>query len=342
MTSSNRRLAETGRTQAESSRHNWLDNIVQTRSASFLEAVRQSMGDAWMFVCQGSELRGPGDFLTDEVAGRLVLLCRNADGELKALFNVCPHLGAPVERMRHGTTRSFSCPYHGWTFSLDGKLIGTPLPEGYANTGFRRDDYRLPPLSAISAGGLVFVSLAGKPSGPGEFFDGIMEPLTGLFPAGDKCELVANYSLYSGVGWDNWLQKAYDLLQTDGDRIVFGSSPTAPAARPKLIETAAGHRALYLASDKRGDRSDTTLKSAAQDYLARHGLAVCLLFMRPNLLVIASGSALISVRADPLDDGCSVLRIRSFAPDREPDADRRIRLDQFQRWCGELSKLQFV
>jgi phenylpropionate dioxygenase-like ring-hydroxylating dioxygenase large terminal subunit len=75
----------------------------------------------------------PGDWLTHDWAGLPILLVRRQDGSLGAFLNACRHRGARVMTGACGTgARSFSCPYHGWTYGLDGSLIARPAEESFA------------------------------------------------------------------------------------------------------------------------------------------------------------------------------------------------------------------
>jgi len=113
-----------------------------------------------LFVAMSCRLRAPGDYLAEEIAGVPVLLVRGADGGLRAFVNICRHRGAPVAT-GHGNARVFSCPYHGWTYALDGTLKG--LPEASSFPGVEKATHGLAPLPAAERHGMIFVRLA-----PGE------------------------------------------------------------------------------------------------------------------------------------------------------------------------------
>lgn len=85
----------------------------------------------WIYVGHGSEIPKPGDFITRTVAGRGLILTRDARGTVRALMNTCPHRGAQVCREPKGNTKSFQCFYHGWVFGSDGKLRSQPGDESY-------------------------------------------------------------------------------------------------------------------------------------------------------------------------------------------------------------------
>ena len=110
-----------------------------------------------LFMAMSCRLPEPGDFLAEELAGVPVLLVRGKDKEVRAFANICRHRGAPVAT-GSGKARVFSCPYHGWTYALDGSLAG--MPEQAAFPGVDKATHGLMPLSAGERHGMIFVSLA--------------------------------------------------------------------------------------------------------------------------------------------------------------------------------------
>ena len=87
--------------------------------------------DQPIFMGLATRLAKPGDYLTEDVAGMPVLMTRGADGRVMAFANICRHRGAPVAT-GCGNARAFTCPYHGWTYDLAGKLLGTTDKVGFA------------------------------------------------------------------------------------------------------------------------------------------------------------------------------------------------------------------
>jgi choline monooxygenase len=81
----------------------------------------------WQVIARLDELRAPGDYIARELpGGEPIIVTRTDEGALRSLFNVCRHHAAAVVTDEHGSTRQFRCPYHGWTYALDGTLKGTP------------------------------------------------------------------------------------------------------------------------------------------------------------------------------------------------------------------------
>jgi len=86
----------------------------------------------WVFVGHESEVPRAGDFITRRVGTEPVLMVRGREGEVAIFANRCMHRGTMVCPADRGSTRAFTCPYHGWTYDLSGELLGVPYPGGYA------------------------------------------------------------------------------------------------------------------------------------------------------------------------------------------------------------------
>lgn len=102
-----------------------------------------------------SDLAEPGDFLTHNDTGVPILVTRTQDGTVKAFLNVCRHRGARLEDKPCGKTRTFSCPYHAWTYGLDGALRGMPQPFGF--DGVDRSTLGLVELPVYEQFGMIWV-----------------------------------------------------------------------------------------------------------------------------------------------------------------------------------------
>lgn len=101
----------------------------------------------------------PGDYFAFDDTGVPILIVRQPDRSLRAFVNICSHRGAPLNECDHGKAkkgRLFSCPYHGWTYDLQGKLVGVPFGnEGFP--GIDRDALGLRPLDVQEKHGMIFV-----------------------------------------------------------------------------------------------------------------------------------------------------------------------------------------
>ena len=109
----------------------------------------------WVCVGRADQLAKPGDYLTYELAGQPVLVVRDAEGQLRAMSNVCLHRMSTLME-GSGNTTTLACPYHGWVYSLDGSLRGAPGMS--LNKGFDKKDYCLHAVRCEDWQGWIMIS----------------------------------------------------------------------------------------------------------------------------------------------------------------------------------------
>src|SRR5262245_23318154 len=114
-----------------------------------LELERQTVfAQSWQVAARSEQLERPGQFVTCETAaGEPIVLVRGNDDTLRGFFNVCRHHAAAVVTEAEGSTGHLRCPYHGWTYGLDGALKGTPDFSGVCN--FDRSANGLAPVEIV-------------------------------------------------------------------------------------------------------------------------------------------------------------------------------------------------
>jgi phenylpropionate dioxygenase-like ring-hydroxylating dioxygenase large terminal subunit len=117
-------------------------------------------GATWCYLGHESQLPDVGDFVTTSIGRRSVIVTRDGDGAVHALLNRCAHRGATVTVDQHGCARRFTCPYHGWTYASDGRLVALPFP---GNHGGDRADLGLGRLAVASYRGFLFGNLHPDP-----------------------------------------------------------------------------------------------------------------------------------------------------------------------------------
>jgi Rieske 2Fe-2S family protein len=113
----------------------------------------------WCCAAREEELTGPGDYLVLNVAGESVLLLRDRDRRLAAYYNLCRHRGSQLvpQGERGCFAGAIRCPYHSWTYTLDGALRTAPFLD--ESDGLSRDSLSLHPVGVASWGGFVFLNL---------------------------------------------------------------------------------------------------------------------------------------------------------------------------------------
>src|SRR6185503_20878107 len=94
---------------------------------------RTVFSHSWQLVGRAEQVRTPGQYISCHIAGEPILVVRGSDSVLRAFFNVCRHHAAAVVTKSEGKAETLRCPYHGWTYDLEGKLILTPEFAGVDN-----------------------------------------------------------------------------------------------------------------------------------------------------------------------------------------------------------------
>ncbi len=123
---------------------------------------RAVFGANWQCVARVEQVAQPGQYVAVQVAGEPVVVVRGTDAKLRAFFNVCRHHAAAVASAPCGSVQLFRCPYHGWSYGLDGNLKGTPDFAGVCN--FDRAENGLVPVAVENWEQFVFVSLEPRQS----------------------------------------------------------------------------------------------------------------------------------------------------------------------------------
>src|SRR5207302_293030 len=103
--------------------------------AIYAEEQERIFARAWLFIGHESQIPNPGDYAAARMGEEAVILCRDRAGEVHVFLNSCRHRGMKVCRYDEGNTAVFTCPYHGWSYGTDGRLVGVPyFREAYHST----------------------------------------------------------------------------------------------------------------------------------------------------------------------------------------------------------------
>ncbi len=164
----------------------------------------------WLVAARRDELLGPGAYAAGVMAGEPYVVVRGSDNALRAFYNVCRHHAAQVVGGA-GCAEALVCPYHGWTYGLDGRLLRAP--ELGAARGFDRAQFGLAPMQVSEWGDLAFIALS-EPTRRME--DDLAELAARLrdkddgplrFVARRKYALACNWKVYV----DNYLDGGYHV-----------------------------------------------------------------------------------------------------------------------------------
>jgi Rieske 2Fe-2S family protein len=141
----------------------------------FDEEQKKIFSRQWVLVGHQSQVAQAGDFFVPEVSGESLIVARDKNGEIRGFYNVCRHRGTRLCEEQTGHSAAIQCPYHAWTYGLDGRLIGSPHMDEVP--GFDRSDYSLHPVNLGVWEGFIFVNLADDSMPLEEWF----APLAGKF-----------------------------------------------------------------------------------------------------------------------------------------------------------------
>jgi Rieske 2Fe-2S family protein len=125
------------------------------------ERERVWWGD-WVCVGRTEDVPNPGDYLVRDLAGESIFITRNDAGELRGFYNVCSHRGTRFVDEPGGHARKvFVCPYHAWSYDLNGCLVGSPNVQ--EDETFDRSDHPLHAIGVEAYAGFLFANLAAEP-----------------------------------------------------------------------------------------------------------------------------------------------------------------------------------
>jgi Rieske 2Fe-2S family protein len=141
----------------------------------FAEEEEKIFSAQWVLIGHQSQIAKAGDYFVQEVAGESIIVTRDQKNAVRAFYNVCRHRGTQLCEEQSGHSAAIQCPYHAWTYGLDGRLIGAPHMD--LVRGFEKADYSLKPVKLGLWEGFIFVNLADKPAPVKEWF----APLAGKF-----------------------------------------------------------------------------------------------------------------------------------------------------------------
>jgi choline monooxygenase len=166
----------------------------------------------WQVVGRAEQVRDNGQFFTAELAGEPLVVARGEDGQLRAFYNVCRHHAAAVVTEPQGCAKQFRCPYHGWTYGIDGALKGMVEFDGVCN--FDRAKNGLVPVRVDTWENFVFVNLDGR-AAPLRDFLGKVPELVGPLDLAKKLHFFDRRVYTLNCNWkvyvDNYLDGGYHV-----------------------------------------------------------------------------------------------------------------------------------
>ncbi|MCG8353322.1 MAG: aromatic ring-hydroxylating dioxygenase subunit alpha [Chloroflexales bacterium] len=154
-----------------------LPGYYYTAATIFQEEMERIFTSRWTLVGRVEQIPAPGDYFLVKLSGESMIVVRDRDGAVRAFFNVCRHRGTQLCTAEQGHfSETIQCPYHAWTFGLDGRLITARVMQDAPD--FDKADYPLHTAAIAEWEGFLFLNLAPKP----EPFATAFAPLIGRLP----------------------------------------------------------------------------------------------------------------------------------------------------------------
>ena len=250
----------------------------------------------WLFAARAAQLRRPGDYVATVIAGEPVVVVRGHGGTLRAFVNVCRHHAAMV-MVGEGNAGQLVCPYHGWTYALDGRLVRAP--ELGPVCDFDRDDTALSPLHVAQWMGFVFVALGETPPPPpDEAFAGLAARLDAMrtsalrFVRRVTWRVACNWKVYV----DNYLDGGYHVATLHRD---LAAQLDLASYRTEIFDAYSIQSGGGVGTDRadaaaRGDADEAIVASEANahadapaggDFASRIGERVLYAWIHPNFMI---------------------------------------------------------
>ncbi|EHY91121.1 aromatic-ring-hydroxylating dioxygenase subunit alpha [Saccharomonospora azurea] len=289
---------------------------------------------AWQFVGHESEVPQPGDYVVRRVLEDSFIIARGEDGQIRAMFNMCLHRGMQVCRAEMGNASHFRCPYHGWSYRNDGRIVGLPFhKDAYGGeAGFRRKGQTLLPAPSLAVyNGLIFVSL--DPDAPplreylGDFAFYLdyytRQSASGIELRGpQRWRVKANWK----IGAENFAGDMYHTPQTHTSVVEIGlfREPKAEKRKDgntywagngggttyKLPPGTLEERLRYVGyPDEMVERMKTQWSQNQLDVIGRDGFMVSAASLFPNMSLVHNWP-----RVEESDDVLPFISIRTWQP----------------------------
>jgi Rieske 2Fe-2S family protein len=262
----------------------------------------------WICVGRQEDLARPGDYVLAEIGNERLILTRDTRGHPRVFHNTCRHRGSVLctASRGHFANNRIVCPYHSWTYSLDGELLATP--NRIEVEDFRRDDYRLYEARVDSWGGFLFVNLSEAPAEPlGDFLGTEARnvepwPLADLVSVQrDRQTLACNWKVF----WENYSEcyhcprihpELCGLVPIYRDGVLsYADRPSAPS--PSAADDPRPRVAPGMLTWTRDGQSTLPLIDGPDE--ASRALGMVFASFTANLYVVAHPDYVRSVRVAP-------------------------------------------
>ncbi len=198
----------------------------------------------WLCIARAEEIAQPGDYMATEMMGEPILLTRNAEGKVGAFANVCLHRGVEIATGT-GNAKRLVCPYHAWSYDLDGKLIGAGFMTG--TTDFDPKTCRLKTIHVDEWQGWIFVNLSEEPEPLASHLEEFDKDV-GFLRMGD-CRIGTKMTLEFDTNWKFVVENLIDVYHVRTVHFkTFGKHRGSPEKYPLHLRQNGGTCTTYEAA----------------------------------------------------------------------------------------------
>ncbi len=303
---------------------NGLPATFYTDSAIF-ESERQSIFFRnWLLVGHVTDIPQVGDYFTTTVFDQSIIVIRGKDNKVRAFYNVCRHRGHELLRDKGQIVR-ITCPYHAWTYALDGKLVGVRNADCVKN--FSKDDYPLSNVQLEILAGLVFINLEPDAPALADAAQGLDEEIRSLAP---QCDTLVHAHRDEHIMKCNWKIAVENWSECYHCDVVHKPLAT------EFIDFSTFRIELNpIYQRQRMKLREGVVKSASQDNESVNGDEQASWTLLPNLgIQIVYGGYLMTSLWQPIDaDHCRFVE-DWYLPSAEPSEHQR----ELFRFRAELTQ----
>lgn len=253
-------------------------------------------------LCPSAALPDPGSYLTRTAAGTPLLAVRDEDGRVRVFRNACRHRGAQVAA-GEGCARAFTCPYHAWTYGLDGGLRAIPHEHGFP--GVDKASRSLVPVRAVETAGCVFVTQDQDAAETlPECLPDLLPPTFRLLHRNEQT-VAANWKVFA----EGFLE-GYHIRATHGDTFY-----PVQFDNLNVVEHAGRYSRVTFPY-----RAVHKLRDVAPENRRADGTLTFVYHLFPNVMLATFPGRRVLVVLEPLDPG-HTLQVTYTLSDRDPDDD---------------------
>jgi len=180
------------------------------------QEISKVWSEAWQWACREEHIPGSGDYCVYDIGRRSFIITRDEEGVIRAFYNACLHRGTKLKPSgSQGAANCLRCPFHGWTWALDGNLRNVPCDWDFPKVTENASAYQLPEARVATWNGFVFICLSDKTPSLEEF----LSPLTAHFSNWNLEDryIAIHVEKELGCNWKNAMEaflEAYHVLET--------------------------------------------------------------------------------------------------------------------------------